>query len=57
MPSTARPSTRQSALPMRLREAERLSEAVQAVEEYEARRGWWIDEALRLSNGIAAYRQ
>jgi hypothetical protein len=42
---------------MRLREAERLSEAVQAVEEYEARRGWWIDEALRLSNGIAAYRQ
>jgi hypothetical protein len=43
--------------PAGTREAEHLSEAVQAVEEYEARRGWWIDEALRLSNGIAAYRQ
>jgi hypothetical protein len=39
------------------REAEHLSEAIQAVEEYEARRGWWIDDALRLSTWIAVYRQ
>jgi hypothetical protein len=28
-----------------------------AVEEYEARRGWCIEDALRLSTGIARYRQ
>lgn len=38
------------------REAERLAEAIQAAEEYEARRGWLIDEELRLSNGIARFR-
>jgi hypothetical protein len=38
------------------RAAERLAEVIQAVEEYEARRGWWIADNLRLSAGIARYR-
>jgi hypothetical protein len=38
------------------RDAERLAETVQAVEEYEARRGWSIAEDMRLSVGIARYR-
>jgi hypothetical protein len=38
------------------REAEVLSETIQAVEEFEARRGWRIDDALLLSTGIARYR-
>jgi hypothetical protein len=42
--------------PAGTREAERLSEAIQAVEEYEARRGWQISDGLRLSRAVERYR-
>ena len=48
---------RLAGVPAGTREAERLSEAVQAVEEYEARHGWIIADDLRLSTGIARYME
>jgi hypothetical protein len=47
---------RLASAPTGTRDAEQLTEAVQADEEYEARRGWSIAEDMRLSAGIARYR-
>lgn len=50
-------AVRLAGVPDGTREAERLAELVQAVEEYEARRGWAIADDLRLSPGIARFRR
>ena len=54
--ATVAEAIRLAGVPDGTREAERLAEAIQAAEGYEARRGWRIDDELRLSSGLARFR-